>query len=693
MKQNNKKHIITRFAIISGVILFFAAGIIYKLANTTILHASEWNKRAETTLSSVIDIEPERGKILADDGSVLAANLHFYTVRIDWSAEGFDKKEFNKKLDALCDSLALFSQKKNPRTAKEWYKILKCQFEAEKKNKAFRLYDNLSHGEYTRLKDFPFFNLRKNKNGLYTETKMRRSKPYGSMAARSIGIVGEDSIRKTHHGVAGLEKALDSLLYGKPGKATKIQLTNSISPWESTPAMKGYDIMTTINVGLQDIVEEELYKMCQETGAEWGSAILMEVSTGEIKAISNLEWNKSFNDYVEGRNNAVLGYEPGSVMKPISMMIALEDGIVNNINEVITTGTSFAYAGGRPITDAHGAASMPVRQVIGSSSNIGMAKIILKKYAQTPGLFYHRLKGMGFFEPLHMGIAGEEIPKIDSLRSDNPGRIGLSRMAFGYSTRIPPICTLAMYNAIANDGKYVRPRLVKQLCHDDVVDSIVPISYIRQQVCSPVNAQKLRIMLHDVVWSDHGTARVLKDDNVEIVGKTGTCYTIEDGQYSAKKRYAFCGFFPFNHPKYSCIVLMKGGDRGAARCSGMVLKNIALKLYSKGLLNNNSIFKANNNEVKHDNSTTLYATNNPNWKNIATHNFGVTHPKKFKSPAPVKNGGVPNVIGFSVKEAVAELEGHGLTVRIQGTGYVSAQSIPAGSAYKKGQIINLILKI
>lgn len=711
-KSKNKSYILNRYGFISACIIAIAIGIVCTLIETTVIQREKWNDKASVILERTATIEPERGKILADDGSILAANLHYYKAKIDWGTEGIKDAILMKHIDLLCDSLAMFSKERgSDKTAQEWKEELKRKFYgfdkrtqsikktlAEKgkdttkliRDRSHVLYTGLTHGEYLRLKKFPYFRLSRNKTGFTYETYTRRCNPYGSMAARSIGIVAENAETGTRHGVNGLERALDSMLYGIPGETKKEQLTNTIVNWEKKPAKKGYDVMTTINIGLQDILEEELYKMCVESKADWGTAILMEVKTGKIKAISNLEWSDKAADFIEGRNNAVLGFEPGSVMKPISMMIALEDGIVDDIDKVITTGYSYAYAGGRPITDSHGAASMPIRQVIGASSNIGMAKIILSKYESAPGKFYSRLKGMGFFEPLHTGIAGEQVPHVDSLGNKNWDKIALSRMAFGYTTRIPPMCTLAMYNAIANDGKYIRPRLVEKFIYNGEADSVVPESYIREQVCSPKNAEKLRIMLHDVVWKAPCTARILQNDYVEIAGKTGTCFDIENGAYTSKKRLAFCGFFPYKNPQYTCMVLMRGADRGAARSSGMVLKNVALRMYSRGLLGNSSDYKQNNEKAVK--TTTFYASNSKNGNNNLTAELGIKSKNSFSTPKLIHEDSVPSVIGLSAKEAVAVLEKRGLSARLNGAGYVVAQSLSAGSSFRHGQLINLTLR-
>lgn len=685
MKKSNKNHILARYLLVICAMLMFASVISYDLFKTSVVYAGQWNNKADSILSITTPIEPERGKLLADNGTVLAANLHFYVVRIDWKSAGINEDTLKTYLPALCDSLHAFDPSK---TAAQWKKDL---LDAKAKGKrSYRLFQNLSFAEYNRLRTFPYFKKKLNQTGLYTELKMKRCKPYGSMASRSIGNVGENERNKSIHGHSGLEMALDSLLYGIPGKAQRIQLTSNIANWESVPAVKGYDVTTTINVPLQDIVETELYNQCHETNARWGTAVLMEVATGEIKAISNLEWNDKAQDYVEGRNNAVLGYEPGSVMKPISMMIALEDGIISDIDAPIATGTSFLY-GGRYIKDPHGGASLTPRQIIATSSNVGMSKIILRKYESDPGKFYDRLKGMGFFEPFHSGIAGEQVPQMRRLGRTTADRVALTRQSFGYSSLIPPLSILAMYNAIANNGRYVCPHLFNKLSREGQPDSIIPIRYIRNQVCSPENAAKLRIMLHDVVWSDRGTAHhTMQDDKVEIAGKTGTAFTIDaNGKYGTQKRLAFCGFFPYSHPKYSCVVLMLGADRGAAASSGMVLKNVALKMYARGLLGEQpKLAKSQENAVV---SPTLYASCSRTHSAYIKRSLNLSSVKTFAVPQRGRNGGVPNVIGLNVRDAISRLENAGLCVRFSDAGYVVSQSLAAGSSYRRGQVINLRL--
>ena len=692
MKKDNRKHILFRYGLIILFILGFSVAIVAKLIDTTVLSAEEWNEKAMKELSRVEVILPERGNILADDGSILATNLRFYTVRMDFRSERFMEKRYRAAIDSIADSLALHFP---VRSSKEWKKHLLAPLEKADtlRPRAYKLIGNISYADVQLLRTFPFFKIKnRNRNGLVIEDYMRRVNPYGDMARRSIGGVSATRESREVRGRSGLEMALDSLLYGKPGYAKKIPLTKGIVNWTDIPATPGYDIKTTIDINMQDIVENELNDILEFCDADWGVAVLMEVATGDIKAISNLEKNPHGNGYIEGQNRAVQGFEPGSVVKTLSMMIALEDGIVNDVNQVITTGFKWAYAGGRPITDAHGAESMTVNDVIERSSNIGMSRIITRKYDSNPGAFYSRLKQIGFLEPMHTGIAGERVPRIDSVPSNNGGRIALSRMCYGYATEIPPLSTLAIYNAIANGGRYVRPRLVSELIGEGV-DSVLPVTYIRDRVCSETNAAKLRGMLRNVVWGQRGTGKLLRNDLVEIAGKTGTCYMIDHdtGQYNtSRKRLAFCGFFPADKPLYSCIVLTchpRQNVFGAASTSGQVLRNIALKLFSRGMLNNTSEFAET---ATSPSRPTLYATSSPSRHDQLRDEFRLPATKVMRQPRHTTSG-VPDVTGYGLRDAVAMLEGKGYNVSFSGSGFVCHQSVPAGTAALRGTTVTLSL--
>lgn len=688
-QKTNQKHILFRYGLITILILLFSGTISYKLFSTTVIHADDWNRKAMREMQRVDTILPERGEILSDDGSILATNLRFYTVRLDFRAERFMESRYREALDSIADSLAVHFPKRDKAA---WYAHLQKPLNTDpaKRPRAFLVLNNLSFADLQLLRTFPFFNIKNpNRNGMTVESVLKRSNPYGDMARRSVGGVGQTAECAEIHGISGLEKALDSLLYGVPGIAKKIPLTKNIVNWTDIPPTPGYSLRTTIDINLQDIVENELNRVLDSCSADWGCAILMEVKTGDIKAISNLERNADGTDYIEALNYAVVGFEPGSVVKPISMMIALEDGLVSNLEEMIPIGSSWAYAGGRPITDSHYNSALRVREVIEQSSNIGMARIITRGYDKNPKAFVERLRGIGFLDPMNTGIAGETTPYF---RSD-PGRVDLSRMCYGYASQIPPIYTLSIYNAIANGGRYVRPRLVKGLRTENF-DSVLPVTYIRDRICSEENARKMQYMLKQVVWGAHGTGRSLKNDKVALAGKTGTCYSVDPatGKYNtARKRLAFCGFFPADDPQYSCFVLTfypKRNMFGAASTSGQVMKNIAVKMYSRGLLGNSSDFAEGAGGVSR---AQLYGTNTPERHKAVRQAAGIKSEAHPAAPRKMPKGTVPSVVGLGVREAVATLENNGFNVKFQGTGYVRQQIPEEGTPLKRGSTVTLAL--
>lgn len=693
---------ISRYKLILLGMFVFAILIVAKLAKTTIVDASAWNKLAQKSLVDSIVMYPERGNILSADGSLLAATVVNYDVFIDLGAESLKADTLKKYVEHLCDTVCIIDPSQKPGKLKEKILDKLDAYTAYAKAKAQKveglknpgrnavLLTNCPYSDYLRLRSMKFFRRNGLRYSLGKSENKQRIKPFGLMAERCIGSVRDSMINRQSvlFGKTGLEKELDSLLFGKPGIGGSILLTNGVHRWAEIAPQRGYDIVTTIDVKIQDLVETELINRCIETGADWGTVVLMEVNTGEIKAISNVEMKNG--KYVESVNYAFRGFEPGSVIKPISMMIALEDNLVG-LGEKIPTGRSFAYAGGRPISDSHAYTSLTPKEVITYSSNIGMSKIILRGFEKNPAKFRQRLEEIGMLEPLHLGIYGETTPYIPHLGNKNWDRINLTRMCYGYGTRIPPIYTLALYNAIANDGKFVRPRLVKELWKNGECDTVFPISYVRDRICRPEVAAEVRDMLRSVVEDPHGTGKSLKNNFVAIAGKTGTAYYYDPkikGYDLSKKRMAFCGYFPADKPKYSCVVLMYGPDRGAGGSSGRVLLNVALKLYARGLLGNVSDYRT---EADNRNTpVTLFAMDNSMATTLKS-DIGVQNARRLKKPQQGK--GVPSVIGMGIRDALATLEDAGLNVAgFEGSGYVYSQSIKPGEKYWKGQRITLKLK-
>ena len=695
-----------RYAIVTLVFVAFGIALSVKLFHTTVVEAPAWNQRAQQELSQTTVIAPERGNLLASNGNILACNLKVYDIKLDLRHNKVLSQTVIpwEKIDSLADSLDYYfprirNLRQHPDTFAKysWHTRLKKEFEKDpnKRPRALRIARKKTLEDFAMIRNFPYLKDFKGSGfriPVYKEEKNERIYPFGRMAYRSIGRVNENSETGEFHGYSGLEKDLDSLLYGKPGEAKKVALTSGLSNWVTQPAVRGYDILTTIDIDIQDMLEEELLNICKESRAEWGTAILMEVETGEIKAISNIELLDN-GTYGEALNRAVLPFEPGSVMKPISLMIAFEDGLVKSVNETVNCSPF------QRTSDPHAPGIKTMKQVIEMSSNTGIARVIFKGYADNPAAFHDRLSSIGFFEQMHSGIAGECIPRIRKLLpKDSRGNnitmtarhLDLARQAYGYNTEIPPIYTLSIYNAIANGGKYVRPHLVRSLISEDGTDSILPISYIRDRICSEATAAKVRECIHEVVWGSHGTARAVQDSRVEVVGKTGTAYPVERGQYNtSKRRYAFAGFFPYTNPKYSCMALVLGpSGTSANRTSGQVVKNMALKMFSRGMLNNKSTYTD-----KHSESVPVYMASEKFEPSDISSNLGIAKHKKVKIPDLSPSGTVPDVRGLDAPTAVKMLEQRGVDVALKGSGRVVSQSLPEGTQISPGTTITLSLKI
>ncbi|MBD5278774.1 MAG: transpeptidase family protein [Bacteroides sp.] len=709
-KKGNKSRIFIRYGLITCIFLLMGVGIVWNMFRTTVVEAADWNARAEKQLSKIDTIAPERGSILAANGNILACNVKVCDIKIDMRHNkimAMPRQKLEAKLDSLADTLDLRYPRFDPvkddaatRKAKSWRVRLHAELEKEpsRRTRSLTIARNRPLEEFDSARKFVFIRDFKGAGfrcPLYKEEHSRRIYPYGKMANRSIGRVHEvvkdpSQVKGEIHGYSGLEKDLDSLLYGKPGFAKQVPLTKGYGNWVTERPVPGYDLLTTIDIDLQDIVEESLQDICSETNCEWGTAILMEVETGEIKALSSIE-KLDDGTYGEALNRAVLPFEPGSVIKPISMMIAFEDGLVSSVHQTVDCSPF------QRTKDPHAPSVKNMKQVIEMSSNTGIARVIFKGYASDPAKYYDRLASIGFFDKINSGIAGEQVPIVRRLEpADSKGRpitmtsrhLDLARQAYGYNTMVPPIYTLAFYNAIANHGRLVRPHLVRAL-RSEKGDSIIPVSYIRESICSPETAEKVKQCIHEVVWGEHGTARLVRDDRVKIVGKTGTVFPVENGQYNAsKRRLAFAGFFPYENPKYSCMVLVQGAaGLSANRTSGQVMKQIALKMHARGMISDTP-------KLKHAAAPgkPMMAASFANVSEDVAKTIG--HPiKKAVAKKEYPYGKVPDVTGFDLRSAVNMLESRGLNVEVKGAGRVLAQSIPPGTEAKRGSRISITLGI
>lgn len=716
-RKNKRENIYFRYGIVAIGISLLALGIVFKAVKTTIMDADKWNAKAEKVLNTVFFVHPKRGDILASDGTILATNLMRYNVCMDYRANYKSDSLFVANLPALADSMACYYPRRN---AEEWLNYLATPLAkvGKERKRCHVLLKEVKYDDYERILTFPYFAQQAKKHrahGLYATPKMTRMMPYGTMAHRSIGRCNyrrtakfEGATKRADsvdvlHGYSGLEAALDSLLYGQEGTAKYVQMTRGVHKWVDQPAIDGYSLRTTIDVDIQDIVESELQEMLQYTRADWGTCLLMEVSTGDIKAISNLEKSgKQEGIYVEAMNRALQAFEPGSVMKPISMIVALEDKFAP-LDRAFPIGSSYAYAGGSPIRDTHSPAYLPVSRFIEYSSNIGMTKLIAPHYENNLNGFRERLKELGFFDKFNTGMAGERTPYFPTLDPKAGGRVSLSRMCYGYSTMIPPLYTCAMYNAIANKGKFVRPRMVKEIISRDGTVNDCPITYVRDSICSKKNAQILMDMLYSVVYGEGGTAKSLRNNIVKIAGKTGTCIIANEakrdsttgkiipgtgGYQQGHYRLAFCGIFPYENPKYTCMVLIANPApefRGAATTSGYVVKNIAFKLYSHGMLGEYSDFLADGNAQS---MPTLFACDKSQTEEVRNL-VGATRNKRLKMPATQSKGLIPDVIGLGMRQALALIEDSGYRIESHGNGFAMRQSPAPGTPAKPGQIVKV----
>lgn len=731
-KISRSSHIVGRLGLLVGILLIPIVAIVFMLVHTTVLHRSDWTVKADSTLNRVDTIRPDRGDILADDGSLLATNLTYYTLSIDFRSDKFMVIEYNQAIDSLADSLSKYFPQRDRR---EWRQYLHAPLSKprSKRPRTYRLLRKIPYDKMILVRDFPFFKRSRNPNrtGLKIEDHTVRAYPYGGMAQLSVGRVGEvvynvrdtvkDGPERGHvkvrkvsrgvHGISGLEYALDSLLYGKPGLSRKVMFTNKVAPWVLEEPQPGYTITTTIDITMQDIVEQELEAVLREYRAEWGTAILMHVPTGDIKAISNLERDsvKGRNArYIEAMNRAMMPCEPGSVLKAVSMTVALADGLAGSRNRVFVADRGGYTVNGYRVTDTHYSptGTLTLMDIIPYSSNISFAKMMMPHFQHDINSYRERVRKLGLLERWGTGIAGERPAWFPTLDPKRGGAITLTQQMFGYGCMIPPLYTCAFYNAIANDGKFVKPRLMSRMQLPESAPIDIPVSYVRESICTPEQARLMREMFHGVVHDKPGgTAWRLWDEDcpVDFGGKTGTARIANErdpkhpelykpGYIPGVYRLAFCGFFPYEKPQYTLMVLMsKPTCKGAWACSGVTFKNIMLKMYARGMLGKTPDYRI---EGDRGNATRahLYAFDDPSHRQAST--VSSTYAKGAsvtRSPKQTAPGTVPDVKGLGLRQALVKLESAGYNVRFSGTGAVQAQNPTAGVGARRGSTVHLTL--
>jgi len=658
-----------RLYLIAGGLLLFAVAIVVKLVDIQMIKGQTFNEMALAKTEKLFTIEPNRGNIYADDGSLLAASVAKYEIRFDANTVG--KNDWANNIAPLCDSLGVLFDK----PSSHYRQILR---KARANKNGYKLIArNVTYLDYARMRNFPLFKYGPNRGGFIESHRVVREYPLGGMAARSIGYERVDADGNFTR--VGLDGAFGKdFLRGNEGKRLKqksagtqwkpVGFDNIIEPQD------GRDIVSTINTNIQDIAHHALLKQLEYYKAEHGSVVVMETKTGAVKAISNLGRTKS-GKYYERLNYAVgESHEPGSTFKLMSLVAALEDKVIDT-NTVVDTEKGRWKIYDRTVRDSKlgGYGKITMAKAFALSSNTAFAKIIHENYKEHPENFVDRLINMGLHKDLGLPIVGEGQPVIRYPKEEGWSGISLAWMSHGYEVAMTPMQTLAFYNAIANNGELVRPRFIKEARVGTKVIKVFDKEVLNPSICSKETVHKVKQLLKDVVEEDYGTGNSLYSKNFSMAGKTGTAQKNYAAKDPDKLQYisSFVGYFPADEPKYSCIVVIHEPDREVgiygADVAGPVFKDMAQKIHSISPV----VDKVVPNKFEYDVLDKAY-------KNFYTH-----AQKEYQE--------IPNLKGMSGMDAVAILENLGIHVEVTGNGKVKAQSVAEGTAVHKVEKIVLQL--
>jgi cell division protein FtsI (penicillin-binding protein 3) len=662
-----KKNIITRLYVVSFFMLVFASSIIFKLIDIQFTNGDYYRELSENRVFKNIEIPANRGNIYSEQGRLLATSVPKYDIRFDALAP--TENNFNEYVEELSIKLG-----ENFNKPSEYY--IKTLTNARiNKNRYLLIARNLGYLEYMKIKNFPLFKLGSFKGGIITEQYTKRDYPIGGVAQRTVGYERYDDFGNvTRPGIDGafgpkyLKGENGSRLSQKIGKGQ----WKPVEDFNQKEPRDGYDIYTTINIEIQDVAHFALLEQLEYYEADHGSVIVMETSTGEIRAISNLG-RTSEGKYYEKLNYAIgESHEPGSTFKLMAMVAALEDKVVDT-SDVIDTRNGVLSFYGRKVKDSKkgGYGKISVAKAFEVSSNTGLVQIVNNGYEKNPEKFIDRIFSMGLNNQLDLELIGEGKP-IFTHPSDKKNWDGLDLpwMAFGYGISLTPLQTLTFYNAIANDGKMVKPRFLKEVRSFDNVIETFDTQIINSSICSKETINKVKQMMINVVEKKHGTAHNIYDKNFSMAGKTGTCQT-EYWKNANLYISSFAGYFPAEDPKYSCIVVIHKPNKTKGYYGNVVaapvFKKIAQKIYSETpivqeqkFLNEINILKEDDNDI------------NPYYMSL---NSSI----------------MPDLSKMELMDAIALLENFGMKVIIQGKGKKINQSIKKGKRIKKDQKIILRL--
>lgn len=698
--MNIRANILLRVYIAFGLIVVFAFLVMLRLGHVQFVQGKKWIAMADSLSVREFDIEAVRGNIYSNDGSLLATSVPEYELRMDMFAGGIAKDEvFNSKVDSLATSLAGFFKDK---TAKEYSRFLR---KARRDSlRAVLIKRKVSYQDLKVIRQFPLYNIGSYSGGLKAEKQNKRILPFKDLAARTIGY-------KRHDYSVGLEGAYGEYINGETGKQMKQRVAGGFwvpinNDAEIAPT-DGADIIATIDINMQDLVQNALKEGLATAKAHHGTAILMEVATGEVRAVANYTKVEE-GVYKEAFNYAIAGnQDPGSTFKLASYMALLEDKLVDT-NTLVRTG--WYQIPGKRITDSHPVDEMvTVKRAFETSSNAAIAKLINDNYSSNPMKFTNHLYKWGLNEMMDLQIPGEAKPTIKNIEANKSWNknMTLPQMAYGYEMELTPLKMLSFYNAVANNGRYVAPIFVKEIRRLGNPIEQFKARVINNKICSDETLSKIKAMLEGVVTNGSGK-QVVYNPLYKIAGKTGTAQ-VADGNlgYKAKKQYqaSFVGYFPADKPKYSLIVVINDpkGEYYGSLVSGPVFRKIADRIYAgdvkmygdvkENLVGNTVVPSAKAGESKATQKVyqafgikALYAAKSTYFNSVDTSN-GVA----YQENTPVK-GVMPNVKGMGLKDAMYLIGNAGLKARVRGSGKVVGQSITAGDAIGKGLMVEIVLQ-
>ncbi len=708
MSKFNSDKVMPRYFAIAVVLTFVGFAIVGKAMYIMTAKKDYWTQVASRLKRDSVSVKPNRGNILSCDGQLMATSIPEYKVYMDFQAGTDDSLGLARhdslwavKMDSICMGLnEIFPKKSAEEFKSHLLEGMNKERNGKKGSRHWAIWPRrIDYNTFCEVRKLPIFRDPIYKGGFHWEEFNSRRRPFGSLARRTIGDLfgAKDSAKY------GLELSYDSILRGTNGLMHRRKV---LSKYLDIPVMSpidGADIVTTIDVGMQDLAERALVDELKEINGEMGVAILMEVKTGDVKAIVNMSRQYDSNGepyYAEAVNNAIsYRCEPGSVFKVASFLVALDDGVADT-SFVIHTGCGVMEMHGRMMKDHNwrrgGYQDINMARSLEVSSNIGVSYVIDKFYGSNPTKYVQGLYRVGIHEDLKLPLVGYHPPYIrmpDTKTTDRAkywSKTTLPWMSIGYETQIAPINTVAFYNAIANNGRMMQPRFVKQLVKDgEVVKEFEPV-VLKEQIAKPKAIKTMQTILEHVV--SQGLGRKAGSKSFKVAGKTGTAQVADQyGSYhSGTTRYwlSFAGYFPADNPRYTCIVCIKksGLPASGGGMSGVVFHHISegvmaqnLKLSVKDARDETSVFTP---DVKNgDTEAANYVMNNLSIKE-----------KPQLAQQAKSRGVVPDVKGMGARDAVYAMESSGVKVIIRGRGKVKSQSIAAGTAVKPGMVCDLYME-